>query len=165
MLEPDPRFPSGEWTGFYLQHWLPGRHRTDAVLTWQAGELRGVGRDAPGEFLMAGTYDPATGRCEWTKQYAGRHAVAYRGVADSSGVWGVWEINLFGGVYHDRGGFHVWPESRGVSDKEVSKTEAAVLELMRAEFGTPLARTARALGWLAAVGAAGATAAWLATRY
>ena len=33
--ERDPRFPGGSWTGFYLQHWMPGRHKMDLGLTWR----------------------------------------------------------------------------------------------------------------------------------
>ena len=32
---PDPRFPTGPWTGFFLQYWLPGRQRTDLTLACQ----------------------------------------------------------------------------------------------------------------------------------
>jgi hypothetical protein len=159
----DPRFPGGPWTGFYLRYWLPGRHATDLTLTWADGVMEGSGRDAPGAFTVSGTYDPATGRCEWTKQYVGKHAVAYRGVADGSGVWGVWEIRLFGGLYFDRGGFHIWQEGMG-TPADAGQTERAVLALMREEFGSPLARAGRAVLTLG-VAAALAALAWWATGY
>ena len=50
---------------------------------------------------------------EWTKQYVGRHRVDYRGINDGHGIWGVWEIRQLGGLYHDRGGFHIWPVAMG----------------------------------------------------
>jgi hypothetical protein len=132
--ERDPRFPGGAWTGFFLQHWIPGRNRMDLHLEWQAGEVFGHGRDRVGAFTISGTYDAASGKVEWTKKYAGKHSVGYRGVNDGRGIWGVWEIRQLGGLYQDRGGFHVWPEGTDVSD-ESEATERAVLEAMRAEFG------------------------------
>jgi hypothetical protein len=133
-IERDPRFPSGPWTGFYLQYWMPGRHQTDLDLSWSNGTITGEGRDKAGAFTIDGTYDTTTGRCEWTKQYIGRHAVTYRGVNDGRGIWGVWEIRLLGGLYVDRGGFHLWPEGTDVSEAS-ERTEKAVLAAMREEFG------------------------------
>ena len=133
--ERDPRFPDGNWTGFFLQYWIPGRHKTDLNLTWHDGVVVGDGRDRVGPFTIKGTYDPATGQCAWTKKYVGKHSIAYRGVNDGRGIWGVWEIRLFGGLYQDRGGFHIWPEGTNVSE-ESDRTERAVLAAMREEFGT-----------------------------
>ncbi len=141
VRETDPRFPSGPWTGFFLQYWLPGRHPTNLTLTTADGRLTGQGQDLVGPYTMDGNYDLTTGRCEWIKQYIGKHSVAYRGVNDGHGIWGVWEIRLLGGLYVDRGGFHIWPEGSDVSE-ESDRTEQAVLDLMRAEFGR---RTSRAL--------------------
>jgi hypothetical protein len=132
--ERDPRFPGGAWTGFFLQHWVPGRNKMDLHLEWQGGEISGRGRDRVGAFTITGTYGAAAGKVEWTKKYAGKHSVSYRGVNDGRGVWGVWEIRQLGGLYHDRGGFHIWPEGSDVSE-ESDATEKAVLEAMRAEFG------------------------------
>ncbi len=153
-MERDPRFPSGPWTGFYLQYWLPGRHPTNVSLTWQDGELEGAGSDRVGSYTMDGFYDVGVGRCEWTKRYIGKHSVAYRGVNDGHGIWGVWEIRLLGGLYVDRGGFHMWPEGTDVSE-ESDKTEQAVLTMMRQEFGGSLRRV---LGGLIILGAAAAIA-------
>jgi hypothetical protein len=143
-LEPDPRFPSGPWTGFFLQYWLPGRHHTSLDLTCRDGELAGTGRDWVGPYTLEGSYDLGTGRCEWTKQYVGKHSVAYRGVNDGRGIWGVWEIRQLGGLYVDRGGFHIWPEGTEVSE-ESDQTEEAVLAVMREQFGSRFARALRGL--------------------
>jgi hypothetical protein len=134
MLETDPRFPSGPWTGFFLQYWLPGRHNTDLELTAADGRLTGTGRDWVGPYTMDGTYNLATGHCEWTKQYLGKHRILYRGMSDGHGIWGVWEIRILGGFYRDKGGFHIWPEGSDASE-ESERTEQAVLEIMRKEFG------------------------------
>ncbi len=137
MPETDPRFPSGPWTGFFLQYWFPGRHTTKVDLAVAGGQLTGAGQDWVGPYTMDGSYDLETGRCEWTKQYLGRHQVCYRGINDGHGIWGVWEIRLLGGLYRDRGGFHLWPEGSKVSE-ESERTEQAVAELMRKEFGHKL---------------------------
>jgi hypothetical protein len=130
----DPRFPSGPWTGFFLQYWLPGRQRTDVTMDFAGGSLTGRGRDRVGPYVVDGTYDSLTGRCEWRKKYLGKHSVSYRGVNDGRGIWGVWEIRLLWGLYQDRGGFHLWPAGSDVSE-ESDRTERAVVNAMRAEFG------------------------------
>jgi hypothetical protein len=133
-LERDPRFPTGPWTGFFLQYWLPGRHTMTMQLAWQDGEINGLGHDIVGSYTIDGSYDVATGRCEWTKQYIGRHAVSYRGVNDGHGIWGVWELPQLWGLFTDRGGFHIWPEGTDVSE-ESDRTAEAVRSAMRKEFG------------------------------
>lgn len=110
-LETDPRFPSGPWTGFFVQkHVPPGKHRTELRLTFKNGELRGTGRDWVGEFTVSGRYSVADGKCHWHKRYRGKHDVLYQGFNEGKGIWGVWEIAL----WQLRGGFHIWPE--GMAD-------------------------------------------------
>ena len=146
--EQDPRFPSGAWTGFFLQFWLPGRNTTNLSVTYSRGELSGEGRDLVGPYSIEGTYDVGTGQCEWTKHYFGKHSVTYRGVNDGRGIWGVWEIRQLAGLFTDRGGFHIWPEGSDVSE-ESERTEQAVLAVMRKEFGSRLWRGFRVLLMLA----------------
>lgn len=126
-LETDPRFPSGPWTGFFLQRLFPGRHLMELGLTFRAGGISGEGRDWVGKFVIRGRYDLADGRCHWTKRYLGKHDVFYRGFNEGKGIWGVWEIageEQLG----QRGGFHIWPE--GMADPTGSHlTEAADLPL------------------------------------
>src|SRR4051812_37987332 len=109
-LETDPRFPSGPWTGFFLQKVLPGRHLMEMRLTFRNGELTGEGRDWVGLFHLKGTYSVQDGKCLWTKHYVGRHDVFYDGFNEGRGIWGVWDMP----IYHQRGGFHIWPE--GMAD-------------------------------------------------
>lgn len=104
-LETDPRFPTGPWTGFFLQPGLPGRHLMELHLTFSQGGLKGEGRDWVGRFVVRGRYSTADGKCHWTKRYLGKHDVFYRGFNEGKGIWGVWEIADLG-----RGGFHIWPE-------------------------------------------------------
>jgi hypothetical protein len=136
VRERDPRFPGGEWTGFFLQHWMPGRHTTDMNLRFADGQITGRGSDRVGPFTIDGEYETDTGKCAWTKKYIGKHSVAYRGVNDGRGIWGVWEIRILWGWYQDRGGFHIWPRGTDVSEAS-DRTEEAVLEVMRQEFGSP----------------------------
>jgi hypothetical protein len=133
-LESDPRFPSGAWTGFYLQYWLPGRHTTDLTLDFREGTLTGTGSDHVGPYTIDGTYDVRTGQCAWNKQYVGRHCVAYRGVNEGQGIWGVWELKQLGGLLTDRDGFHIWPDGCDVA-AESDEAERALLTLMRTHFG------------------------------
>ncbi len=154
-LEHTSLFPSGAWTGFFLQYWWPGRHTTDVELTFSGGQLNGQGVDAVGPFTMQGTFDVATGNCQWIKQYVGRHCVSYRGINNGRGIWGVWELKQLGGMFTDRGGFHLWPEGADVS-AESAEAEQALLQIMRKEFGSKAFRLVRVLMVLAgfSIGAA-----------
>jgi hypothetical protein len=39
--ETDPRFPSGPWTGYFLQKEIPGKHTMELRLTFRNGEMTG----------------------------------------------------------------------------------------------------------------------------
>jgi hypothetical protein len=108
--ESDPRFPSGPWTGFFLQRLLPGRHKMELILNFSKGQMTGEGRDWVGEFLIRGKYDIADGRCHWTKRYVGKHDVFYQGFNEGKGIWGHWEIAATNEYPRQHGGFHIWPE-------------------------------------------------------
>lgn len=128
-LETDPRFPSGPWTGFFLQKAIPGRHLMEMRLTFQNGTLTGEGRDWVGPFLLRGRYSTADGRCHWTKRYLGKHDVFYQGYNEGKGIWGTWEMPQ----YQQRGGFHIWPE--GMPDPtQPTLTEAVDLPIHVEEF-------------------------------
>jgi hypothetical protein len=60
-VETDPRFPSGEWKGFWLQRGLSGRQWMTLALEFRAGHLAGEGRDSVGEFFLRGDYSLDTG--------------------------------------------------------------------------------------------------------
>ena len=112
-LETDPRFPSGPWTGFFLQRLVPGRHQMEIKITFRGGVLSGSGRDLVGTFSLQGRYELANGHCSFMKSYLGKHSVSYQGYNEGKGIWGTWTINL-PGYMPQRGGFHIWPE--GMSD-------------------------------------------------
>jgi hypothetical protein len=113
-LETDPRFPSGPWTGFFLQRLVPGRHLMELRLTFQKGAITGEGRDWVGEFIVRGRYDLADGRCHFTKRYLAKHDVFYQGFNEGKGIWGTWEIPAKTDLLFQKGGFHIWPE--GMAD-------------------------------------------------
>jgi hypothetical protein len=103
--ETDPRFPSGPWSGFWIQEGM-GRQKMRLSLAFSGGKVSGFGTDIIGRFTFEGTYDLETGRCLMTKQYEGAHSVQYDGVNEADGMWlwGVWRMQI------GRGGFHLWPE-------------------------------------------------------
>jgi hypothetical protein len=108
-LETDPRFPSGPWTGYFLQRLVPGRHLMELGLTFRQGEMTGEGRDWVGDFIVRGRYDLADGRCHFTKRYLAKHDVFYQGFNEGKGIWGTWEIARRPDQIHQKGGFHIWP--------------------------------------------------------
>jgi hypothetical protein len=126
----DTDFPSGAWTGFFLQRINPGRHRMDMRLTFENGRLRGRGADFVGDFKVEGEYDVVDGTCCWTKRYIGKHEVTYQGVNEGQGIWGAWEINMLFGLLRDRGVFHIWPAGMTPTE-DADRTEQAMLEEMQ----------------------------------
>src|SRR5262245_60462552 len=114
LLEADLRFPSGQWTGFFLQLAKRGRQETNLNLTFSEGRLSGDGEDWVGAYTIDGSYDVTSGDCEWIKQYVNRHAVGYKGTNNGRGIWGVWELTQLWGLLTDRGGFHIWPQGMDV---------------------------------------------------
>lgn len=124
-LETDPRFPSGPWTGFFLQRAIPGRHSMELHLTFSQGTMTGEGRDWVGKFIIRGRYNLADGKCHWTKKYLGKHDVFYQGFNEGKGIWGVWEIppeQNYG--LNSRGGFHIWPEGMDDPTQSALRAEA-----------------------------------------
>jgi hypothetical protein len=123
--ETDPRFPSGPWTGFFLQRAIPGKHRMELILAFSQNQIEGEGRDWVGNFILRGGYSLYDGKCYWTKRYLGKHDVFYKGYNEGKGIWGTWEISSAEFEYQ-QGGFHIWPE--GMEDPTGSHlTEAAEL--------------------------------------
>lgn len=126
-LESDPRFPSGPWTGFFLQKQIPGRHLMELRLNFQNGEMSGEGRDLVGEFFVTGRYEVADGKCHFHKRYVGKHDVYYEVFNEGRGIWGVWEIpaNQNHGMVF-KGGFHIWPEGMNDPTQRTLSVEADV---------------------------------------
>jgi hypothetical protein len=104
--ETDPRFPSGEWKGFWVQKEMRGRQWMRLALEFCGGKILGEGRDIIGRFVLSGSYDLKSGRCGLLKAYLGQHSVSYQGFNDGDGLWmwGTWKIA------EDSGGFHIWPK-------------------------------------------------------
>lgn len=108
-FETDDRFPTGPWIGYFLQPGFGSRFEMQLALQFQTGRMTGEGEDYVGPFLIRGRYDTEDGKCVWTKQYVGRHAVFYEGYNEGRGIWGMWDIPQIW-----KGGFHIWPE--GMAD-------------------------------------------------
>ena len=110
-LEPDERFPSGPWEGFWLQPVLDkNRHWMELILTFRNGAITGEGRDRVGKFVVRGRYEIEDGSCYWSKRYVGKHDVFYKGYNEGRGIWGTWEISEAVSPLAQKGGFHIWPE-------------------------------------------------------
>jgi hypothetical protein len=129
VVESDPNFPSGPWTGFFLQWWMPGRHMMAIDLMFENGQLRATGSDPVGAFTFEGDYDLADSKCRWVKQYLGGHRVTYSGVNQGQGIWGVWEIRLGFGLYTDQGVFHIWPQGMTPSEEAQATVQAYLAHL------------------------------------
>lgn len=114
------RFPSGPWTGFYLDARQPGRHKMDLDLSFTRGKIGGGGADSVGSFTLFGRYSD-DGECRWTKEYPS-HDVAYRGFREGKGIWGTWELVEHGRPI--RGGFQIWPKGQGEGVSEEVEAEA-----------------------------------------
>jgi hypothetical protein len=119
----DDRFPTGEWTGFYVQPDSRQRHVMDLVLQFAQDRISGVGDDPIGKFTISGTYDTITAECSWTKQYVGQHSVEYAGHTRQGGIIGQWRIPGLPAFWS--GPFFIWP--RALGDLE-SAFEKAFLE-------------------------------------
>jgi hypothetical protein len=87
-------------------------------LTFASGVMSGDGSDDVGRFLVKGKYDTQSCECYWTKSYIGAHDVFYRGFREGKGIWGTWEINIFG-----HGGFHIWPIGAGEGEENAEQQE------------------------------------------
>jgi len=130
LPEIDPRFPSGRWTGFFLQKQIPGKHMMELHLHFSDGRVRGEGRDRIGEFTLNGVYEVTDGTCSWMKQYLGKHTVHYRGFNEGKGIWGTWDLDSGNGERWT-GGFHIWPE--GMSDPSGTNLKESIEEPVQPE--------------------------------
>ena len=138
--ESDERFPSGPWTGFFLQPALAkDKIWMELGLAFRGGVMTGEGRDRVGTFLIRGRYEVDEGKCWWTKRYVGKHDVAYQGYNEGKGIWGVWELK----AWSQHGGFHIWPV--GMADptqaRLAAEADVPVEEISRVEspFVEPVA--------------------------
>lgn len=104
----DPLFPSGSWTGFYIDGGC--RFRQDVELEFGQDTLRGDGIDSIGQFDICGTVCRDSLEVVWRKLYPDGRTVLYRGFRERHGIWGTWEVD------GRRGGFHIWPRARGQGD-------------------------------------------------
>ena len=111
QFETDDRFPTGEWTGFYVQPDSQRRFVMELLLTFERQRISGRGDDSVGVFTISGLYDTKTAGCSWKKQYIGQHIVEYTGQARARGIVGQWHMP--GQVEAWTGPFFVWPKEMG----------------------------------------------------
>jgi len=109
-VETDERFPSGPWTGFFIQpNVFQGRCYMTLHLSFAEEKIQGGGIDIVGQFSMKGRYDLESGECWMTKIYKVGHDVFYRGYnEEGKGIWGLWELGE--GIWRASGGYHIWPK-------------------------------------------------------
>jgi hypothetical protein len=142
--EADSRFPSGEWTGFFLQPVLPGKHTMELFLSFRDAVIKGEGRDRVGRFTIKGRYQLEDGRCWWTKTYIDKHSVEYTGYNEGKGIWGMWNMGR-----NWSGGFHVWPIAMGDPTIERLAVEADVTGVVEIpiveQVAEPVGAVSRAL--------------------
>lgn len=118
-FETDPRFPSGAWRGYWLQHGMKGWMKL--MLEFRTGCVSGDGVDVVGQFTVRGSYCLKTGQVTIRKHYAGRYMVAYDGAAASDvHLRGQWNIR----ACLERGPWHIWPLPAGQSDSKFVETAA-----------------------------------------
>lgn len=99
-------FPSGEWTGFFLERHQPNRGWMHLYMSFENGTIQGEGTDYVGPWHILGSYDEQTRAASWIKQYLGKHKVEYNGQGGEQGIRGAWNINGF-----STGHFHIWPKA------------------------------------------------------
>jgi len=106
LHEVDPRFPSGQWRGYYIQ-W-GSRAPMELALEFKQGHISGHGSDRAGRFAMHGHYNVKTGKVVIRKHYIGQHMVPYTGAAgEDRHIRGQWELRSCG----DAGPWHIWPHN------------------------------------------------------
>ena len=82
--------------GWWEQDGFGRQMMEDLRLSFDNGEVTGLGRDAIGEFSLSGIVENE--KVFLRKQYLGQHAVEYPGVFDGEGtLCGIWHIGGFGG--------------------------------------------------------------------
>ena len=121
--EPDHRFPSGPWRGYWIQHGY-----CDVMELWlefSEGGLTGFGCDPAGDFEIIGSYCTDSGHMNFIKQYIDAHAIEYRGFQGDDGspaFWGIWK--LCGSTVSDAGDWRIWPIDFG-EDYEFGESSRA----------------------------------------
>jgi hypothetical protein len=119
LLEQDHRFPSGKWTGFFIQKNPPlGKQWMDLQCMFVQGVITASGNDLVGAFVFKGNYETVSGKCSWNKIYKGGHPVYYEGFNEGKGIWGTWLIEDKEKSINLKGGFHIWPEGMLVPEDE-----------------------------------------------
>ncbi len=115
----DLRDCSGPWSGFWIQELIRG---TMKLRLYISGEIvSGEGEDELGGFVVHGNYWPATEAVKFRKRYP-THDVEYNGTWDGAMISGLWRIRARKGVYADKGGFDIWPDTEEEAIESFTET-------------------------------------------
>ena len=116
--ELDPRFPSGNWKGYFVQGGM--QYRMTVEVTFQEGRVSGNGADVVGRFRIVGTYNLDAGRVTLRKHYLGQHMVAYDGdCGHNRSLHGRWDIRC----HHLFGDWRLWPVNESEEEWELERAE------------------------------------------
>lgn len=99
-----------EWEGWYEQNGQRNPMKFDRMEIGLNGVIEGGGQDIIGQFQIFGQVSHH-GSVNFTKQYIGKHAVAYQGVISSSTISGNWTLGGYRGKFEIKGHLDEWQGS------------------------------------------------------
>lgn len=96
-----------EWEGWYEQRGKRNPMKFDHMQIGLNGVIDGKGADTVGHFQIFGQVS-RHGSVNFTKQYIGKHAVAYNGVISESTITGNWTLGRHRGAFEIKGHLEEW---------------------------------------------------------
>lgn len=96
-----------EWEGWYEQHGQRQPMKFDNMHIGLNGVIEGSGSDTVGSFRIFGQVT-RHGSVNFTKQYIGKHSVAYQGVIQDSKMSGNWRIGNYSGNFEIKYHLEEW---------------------------------------------------------
>ncbi len=119
--ETDERFPSGTWTGFFVQQEIYyGRCWMDIFLRFSNGIVKGEWHDIVGPFVMRGKYELDSAVVSIHKDYIEANHVYYKGRHKGKAISGIWHLPSM------RGPFIIWHEKNADPTIRRLRAEAEV---------------------------------------
>lgn len=122
-------YHSGEWVGYYTYQGIPKKCPMHLTLEFHQQTIKGAGIDGPGTFVIHGTYDDAGNHVAFTKQYIGKHSVAYEGSFQADEIVGSWSLTQ--GNRTLRGELRIWPLPDGIYGDDESLQSILEREIQR----------------------------------
>lgn len=114
---PDTRPPDGCWRGTFTYHGESEGRPLQVELAFVEGRIAAEGRDAGGEYLVEGSWHPATRVARWRKRYHAGDTTLYHGAWDPVGrrIHGRWKL-----LDDDtRGGFALSPDLGALAPRDL----------------------------------------------